>query len=112
MRPSKEAPLPITVRIPPPLRRYTGGVEFVQFAASRLPELFDGLEQRFPGIKQALCSADGRPQRFLNIFVNDEDIRFLGGAEYSFREGDEVLLVPAIAGGIGCDARPVPRLRG
>lgn len=94
--------MPITVHIPPPLRRYTGGVELVQFAAGRLSELFDGLEQRFPGIKQALCSADGSPQRFLNIYVNDEDIRLLGGAQYSFREGDDVLLVPAIAGGTCC----------
>lgn len=109
---AKEAFLPITVRIPPPLRRYTGGVELVQFAASRLPELFDGLEQRFPGIKQALCGPDGSPQRFLNIYVNDEDIRFLGGAQYSFREGDEVLLVPAIAGGIGCGTQSVLRPRG
>ncbi len=91
--------MPVTVRIPPPLRRYTGGVETVQSSASRLSELFDGLEQKFPGIKNALCAPDGAPQRFLNIYVNDEDIRFLGGAQYTFQDGDEILLVPAIAGG-------------
>ncbi len=89
----------ITVRIPPPLRRYTDGVDAIQCSASHLAELFDGLEKKFPGIKPALCGADGAPQRFLNIYVNDEDIRFLGGMQYKFQDGDEVLLVPAIAGG-------------
>ncbi len=91
--------VPITVRIPPPLRRYTGGLEVVQSSASHLRELFEGLEEKFPGIKQTLCGPDGAPQRFLNIYVNDEDIRFLGGMQYTFRDGDEVLLIPAIAGG-------------
>ncbi len=91
----------ITVRIPPPLRRFTGGVETVETSASYLAELFEGLEQKFPGIKQALCGPDGAPQRFLNIYVNDEDIRFLGGMKYRFQDGDEVLLIPAIAGGSG-----------
>ena len=95
----EEAFLPITVRIPPPLRRYTGGVETAQFSAAHLAELFDGLEEKFPGIKPALCDVHGAPQRFLNIYVNDEDIRFLGGMQYKFQDGDEVLLVPAIAGG-------------
>jgi molybdopterin converting factor small subunit len=91
--------VPITVRIPPPLRRFTGGVEAVQFSAVHLSDLFEGLEQKFPGIKQSLCASDGTPQRFLNIYVNDEDIRFLGGMKYTFQEGDEILLIPAIAGG-------------
>lgn len=89
----------ITVRIPPPLRRFTGGAEVVETAAGNLTELFDGLEQKHPGIKQALCAPDGTPLRFVNIYVNDEDIRFLGGPKYAFRDGDEVLLIPAIAGG-------------
>ncbi len=91
--------MPITVHIPPPLRRYSNGVEKVTSPARHLAELFDGLEKDFPGIKQALCGADGTPQRFINIYVNDEDIRFLGGMKYAFQDGDEVLLVPAIAGG-------------
>lgn len=89
----------ITVRIPPPLRKFTGGADTAQCAAGDLGELFKGLESKFPGIRQALCAADGTPHRFLNIYVNDEDIRFLGGAQYAFKDGDEVLLVPAIAGG-------------
>lgn len=89
----------ITVRIPPPLRKFTSGTEAVESVAQNLAELFEGLELKFPGIRQALCADDGTPHRFLNIYVNDEDIRFLGGAQYAFREGDEVLLIPAIAGG-------------
>ena len=90
----------ITIRIPPPLRKFTGGEETAQSAAHNLNELFEGLETKFPGIRSALCAADGTPHRFLNIYVNDEDIRFLGGAQYAFQDGDEVLLVPAIAGGL------------
>ena len=89
----------ITIRIPPPLRKFTNGAESVETTACNLAELFSGLDEKFPGIKQALCAADGTPQRFVNIYVNDEDIRFLGGAKYSFKDGDEILLVPAIAGG-------------
>lgn len=96
----------ITLRIPPPLRKFTGGAETVECAARNLPELFEGLEQKFPGIKQTLCTPEGTPQRFLNIYVNDEDIRFLGGNKYTFRDGDEILLIPAIAGGTWCE--PIP----
>jgi molybdopterin synthase sulfur carrier subunit len=91
--------LAINIRIPPPLRRFTGGAELIEIAAANLTELFDALEQKHPGIKQALCAPDGTPLRFVSIYVNDEDIRFLGGPQYAFRDGDEVLLIPAIAGG-------------
>ena len=89
----------VAVRIPPPLRKLTRGAETVESRARNLVELFEGLELKFPGIREALCAADGTPHRFLNVYVNDEDIRFLGGAQYAFKDGDEVLLVPAIAGG-------------
>ena len=89
----------ITIRIPPPLRKFTGGVESVESAAQNLAELFDGLELKFPGIKQNLCSPEGKPHRFVNVYVNEEDIRFLGGNDYAFHDGDEILLIPAIAGG-------------
>jgi len=81
------------------LRRFTGGAEAVESAAHNLTELFDTLDEKYPGIKQSLCTPDGGVQRFVNVFVNDEDIRFLGGMQYAFQDGDEVLLVPAIAGG-------------
>jgi molybdopterin synthase sulfur carrier subunit len=94
-----EVALPIIVRIPPPLRKYTGGAESVETMARNLAELLDSLTQKYPGFKQTLCTPDGTLQRFMNIYVNDEDIRFLGGATYAFQDGDEVLLIPAIAGG-------------
>jgi len=96
--------LQITVRIPPPLRKYTDGAESIETTARNLGELFDELDKKFPGIKKVLCAEDGMPQRFLNIYVNDEDIRFLGGLQYSFHDGDEVLLIPAIAGGAPLEA--------
>ena len=89
----------ITVRIPPPLRKFTSGAETFETAAQNLAQLFDGLDTKFPGIRAALCAADGTPHRFLNVYVNEEDIRFLGGGQYAFRDGDEILLIPAIAGG-------------
>jgi molybdopterin synthase sulfur carrier subunit len=97
----------ITVRIPPPLRKFTSGTETVEFAARNLAELFEGLELKFPGIREALCAADGTPHRFVNIYVNEEDIRFLGGAQYAFQEGDEILLIPAIAGGCAWESERV-----
>ncbi len=99
----------ITIRIPPPLRKYTNGAETVEATAQNLSDLFEGLDQKFPGIKKVLCAEDGTPQRFMNIYVNDEDIRFLGGAQYSFQDGDEVLLIPAIAG--GAPREELPRFR-
>jgi molybdopterin synthase sulfur carrier subunit len=96
--------LQITVLIPPPLRKFTEGVESVETAAQNLSELIDGLDQKYPGFKKVLCSEDGKLQRFLNIYVNDEDIRFLGGMQYNFSDGDEVLLIPAIAGGSPLEA--------
>ncbi len=89
----------ITVRIPPPLRKFTSGAETFESAAQNLPELFEKLDTKFPGIRAALCAADGTPHRFLNVYVNEEDIRFLGGVQYAFHDGDEILLIPAIAGG-------------
>jgi sulfur-carrier protein len=91
--------LSITVRIPPPLRKFTSGAETFESAAQNLTELFEKLDTKFPGIRAALCAADGTPHRFLNVYVNEEDIRFLGGVQYAFHDGDEILLIPAIAGG-------------
>ena len=78
----------------------------MEATARNLAELFEGLDQKFPGIKKVLCADDGTPQRFLNIYVNEEDIRFLGGVQYNFQDGDEVLLIPAIAGGAPRDILP------
>ncbi len=89
----------ITVQIPTALRRLTAGTANVTCAAANLGELFSALDQKFPQLKPHLRDEKGETRRFLNIYVNEEDIRFLGGPSYVFKDGDEVLLVPSIAGG-------------
>lgn len=89
----------IKVHIPSALRRHTAGIAHVDCAASNLNELFSALDEKFPDLKPHLRDEAGQVRRFLNIYVNEEDIRFLGGGSYAFQEGDEVLLVPSIAGG-------------
>ena len=91
----------ITVQIPTALRRHTDGVGKLSCAASNLAELFSVLDEMFPQLKPHLRDEAGQIRRFLNIYVNEEDIRFLGGTGYTFQDGDEVLLVPSIAGGSG-----------
>jgi len=90
----------ITVQIPSALRRHTGGTAKVSCAAANLKDLFLTLDERFPDLKPHLRDESGQVRRFLNIYVNEEDIRFLGGPSYAFQDGDEVLLVPSIAGGM------------
>ena len=89
----------ITVQIPTPLRRLTAGTASVNCDAANLNELLAALDQKFPDLRPHLRDESGEVRRFLNIYVNEEDIRFLGGAAYAFQQGDEVLLVPSIAGG-------------
>src|SRR2546426_12843980 len=89
----------ITVQIPTPLRRLTAGSSRVTCSVTNLEELFSELDQQFPDLKPHLRDEAGQVRRFLNVYVNEEDIRFLGGSSYAFHGGDEVLLVPSIAGG-------------
>jgi sulfur-carrier protein len=91
--------MPITVQIPTALRRLTAGVASIQCAATNLDQLFSVLDEKFPELRPHLRDEKGQVRRFLNIYVNEEDIRFLGGSGYSFQDNDEVLLVPSIAGG-------------
>jgi sulfur-carrier protein len=91
----------ITVQIPTALRRHTAGLGSITCAASNLGDLFSVLDERFPDLRPHLRDDKGQIRRFLNIYVNEGDIRFLGGPDYAFQEGDEVLLVPSIAGGAG-----------
>lgn len=93
--------MPVTVRLGSPFSRHTRGQDTVVCAACNLPQLFEELESKFPGLTRNLCNEKGEPRPFLNVYVNEEDIRFLGGANYRFSEGDEVLLIPSIAGGCG-----------
>ena len=88
-----------TVRIPTPLRKLTGGSEEVTAAAKNVGELITELERQYPGIKERICDESGAVRRFVNIFVKDEDIRFLQNLDTPLGERDEVSIVPAIAGG-------------
>ncbi len=89
----------ITVRIPTPLRKLTDGADEVSVTAGNVGEMIDSLESAHPGLKERLCDEAGEIRRFVNIYVNDEDVRFLKGRETGLADGDEVSIVPAIAGG-------------
>ena len=89
----------VKVRIPTPLRRFTGGSEEVSVDGTTIGTVVDNLETRYPGIKERLCDDQGRVRRFVNLYVNGDDIRFLNSLDTSVKDGDEVSIVPAIAGG-------------
>jgi len=89
----------VLVRIPTPLRALTKGAAEVQADASSVRDLIDVLETQFPGLKERLVETGGELRRFINIYINQEDIRFLDGAKTTLKQGDEVSIVPAIAGG-------------
>ncbi|MFQ5664993.1 MAG: ubiquitin-like small modifier protein 1 [Candidatus Binatia bacterium] len=89
----------VRVRIPTPLRRFTAGAEEVDASGSSITTVMEDLERRFPGLKERLCDEEGRVRRFVNIYVNGDDIRFLSSLDTSVKDGDEVAIVPAIAGG-------------
>lgn len=89
----------IAVRIPAPLRKLTGDQDTVTSDGSRLMECIEALEACYPGVKERLCDERGELRRFVNIFVNGEDVRFLQGLDTPLKPGDEVSIVPAVAGG-------------
>ncbi len=89
----------IKVRIPTPLRPVTGGQAEVEGYGATVHEVLRDLDSRFPGLAGRIFAEDGSVQRFINIFVNDEDIRFLDGTSTSVSNGDELSIIPAIAGG-------------
>ena len=88
----------INVRIPAPLRSLTGNQSLVSTGGGTVGECIDHLESEHPGVKERLCDG-GELRRFINIFINGEDIRFLSGLETPLKDGDEVSIVPAVAGG-------------
>ena len=91
--------MPVKVRIPTPLQKLTRDQAEVDIAAKNVKELLDTLEREYPGIKARLCDESGRVRRFVNIYLNEEDIRFLSQEATSLKDGDEISIVPAIAGG-------------
>jgi MoaD family protein len=89
----------IKVLIPTPLQKFTNDRATIECSGSNVDELIDALENNCPGIKARICDETGKPRRFLNLYVNSEDIRFLDGTETILSDGDEVSIVPAVAGG-------------
>jgi molybdopterin synthase sulfur carrier subunit len=91
----------VQVRIPTPLRKLTGGQGEVAIDAADITSLIGALETAYPGLKERLCDEQGEIRRFINIYVNNEDIRFQKGIGTAIKSGDEISIVPAIAGGAG-----------
>ncbi len=91
--------MPVNVRIPTPLRKLTGEEELVQVQPGTVASAFAEMQQRFPGIQERLLDDAGEVRRFVNVYVNEEDIRFLENQHTPLKDGDEVSIIPAIAGG-------------
>ena len=91
----------VKVRIPTPLQKLTNNQGEVQCKAASINDMLADLEKQHPGIKERICDADGKLRRFVNIYVNEEDIRFLQGQDTKLKDGDDVSIIPAIAGGAG-----------
>jgi sulfur-carrier protein len=89
----------VKVLIPTPLQKFTNDQPTIECSGATIAELLDTLDQNCPGIKARLCDDQGQLRRFVNFYVNSEDIRFLEGKDTPLQEGDEVSIVPAVAGG-------------
>lgn len=89
----------VTVLIPTPLQKLTNGQPEVSAEGGTVGQIVASLEAQFPGIQERLCDANGRLRRFVNVYVNNEDIRFQRNEETTVKDGDEISIVPAIAGG-------------
>lgn len=90
----------VKVRIPTPLMKLTNNKSEVTAEGNTITEILNSLESQFAGIKERICEENGSPRRFINIYVNEEDIRFLDGENSAVKEGDEISIIPAIAGGV------------
>jgi sulfur-carrier protein len=89
----------VTVLVPTALQKFTNNKATLECSGGNISELLQSLEDNCPGIKARLCDEKGEPRRFLNLYVNSEDIRFLEGTATVLNDGDEVSIVPAVAGG-------------
>ncbi len=89
----------VKVRVPTPLMKLTNNQSEVTAEGATISDIFNSLEAQFSGIKDRICEENGSPRRFINIYVNEEDIRFLDGEKTVVKEGDEISIIPAIAGG-------------
>ncbi len=89
----------VQVKVPTILRSYTGGQKSVAASGTTVEEVFTDLDTQHPGLRQRLVADDGGLHRFVNIYINDEDVRFLGALQAPINEGDTVTILPAVAGG-------------
>jgi molybdopterin converting factor small subunit len=89
----------VTIEIPTAFRRFTDGAPKIDCSATNIAEALEALTSRFPDLSRHVRDESGQIRQFLNVYLNEEDIRFLGGESCSLKEGDRVLLVPSIAGG-------------
>lgn len=95
----------VRVLLPNAFQKHTNGAREIQSTAGNLPALITEIETAFPALKTHLRDESGQVRRFINFYVNEEDIRFLGNEKYAFQDGDEVLVIPSIAGGSWPDGR-------
>jgi MoaD family protein len=91
--------MPVRVKLPTILRKHSGGQALVDADGATLREVLADLESKFPGITKNVVSEDGGLHRFINVYVNDEDVRYLGSLETALADGDTVSILPAVAGG-------------
>ena len=91
--------MPTKIRIPTPLRKLTNNEELVEVTAATIGDAIKELQSRYPGIEERLVDEKGEVRRFVNVYVNEEDIRFLKNKETPLKDGDEISIIPAIAGG-------------
>ncbi len=96
---SQEAQVSVKVLLPNAFQKHTNGTREINSNAGNLPELISEIETSFPALRTHLRDEQGQVRRFINFYVNEEDIRFLGNDKYAFQDGDEVLVIPSIAGG-------------
>jgi molybdopterin synthase sulfur carrier subunit len=89
----------VQVRIPTPLRKFTGGRDTVDATGASIGAVLADLDANHPGLRERICEADGSVRRFVNLYINGDDIRFLENLSSPVKDGDEVSIVPAIAGG-------------
>jgi len=89
----------VRVRVPTPLRKFTQGADEVNAQGNNVRTLVEDLEKNFPGIKERICDETGKIRRFVNVYVNGDDIRFLQNLDTALKEGDNISIVPAIPGG-------------
>jgi len=91
--------MPIEVQIPTPLRLHADGQDSIDAAGATVKAVLDDVITRYPALKDRLFDESGQPRRFINLFVNDEDVRFLDGLESAVKDGDSLAIIPAVAGG-------------